>query len=77
MSLSAGTKGIIVADIEEGSPAAEAGLQVADIIQEVNRKPIRNMADFQSAMSTRGSQPILLLVNHEGKTLFVAVNQNE
>jgi Do/DeqQ family serine protease len=77
LNVAAGTKGVIIADIEDDSAAAEAGLQVGDIIQEVNRKPIRNMADFKSAMSTRGSQPILLLVNHEGKTLFVALNQKE
>ena len=73
LNMPKGTKGVVIADIEEGSPAAEAGLQVGDVIQEVNRKPVKTMNDFQSLMSARGSEPILLLINHEGKTIFVAV----
>jgi serine protease Do len=74
LNLPANTKGIVVADVEDGSPAAEAGLQVGDVIEEVNRKPAHTMAEFQSLMSIRSSAPILLLVNHEGRTAFVAVN---
>jgi serine protease Do len=73
LNLPAETKGVVIADVEDGSPAAEAGLQVGDVIEEVNRKPVRNMAEFQSQLSTRGSEPILLRVNHEGRTAFVAV----
>ena len=67
-------KGVVIADIEDGSPAAEAALQAGDVIQEVNRKPVHTMSDFQSLMSKRGSDAILLLVNRDGKTMFVAVN---
>ena len=56
------------------SAATEAGLQVGDVIEEVNRKPAHTMAEFQSQMSARGSDPVLLLVNHEGRTAFVAVH---
>ena len=75
LSLPGGTKGVIIADIEDDSPASEAGLRVGDVIQEVNRKPIHSMMDFQAAMQNRGTQPLLFLVNHEGKTMFIAVNQ--
>jgi serine protease Do len=75
LKVPASTKGVVVADVEEGSDAAEAGLQIGDVIQEVNRKPIHSLSDFQAAMAARGSQPILLLVNHDGKTMFMAVNQ--
>ncbi len=74
LNLPAETKGVVVADVEEGGAASEAGLQPGDVIQEVNRKPVRTMADFQSLMSARGSGPILLLVNHDGRTMFVALN---
>src|SRR5213594_1877405 len=73
LNLPPDVKGIIVADVEDGSPASEAGLQIGDVIQEVNRKPVRTIADFQAQMSNRGSDPILMLVNHEGHTQFVAV----
>ena len=73
LNLQADVKGIVVADVEDGSPASEAGLQVGDVIQEVNRKPVRTIADFQTQVSNRGSDPILMLVNHEGRTQFIAI----
>jgi serine protease Do len=73
LSLPKTTKGVVIADIEEGSPASEAGLQIGDVIQEVNRKPIKTVSDFQAQVSARRSGPMLLLVNHEGKTMFMAV----
>ena len=51
-----------------------AALQVGDVIQEVNRKPVHTMSEFQTLMSKRGSDTLLLLVNRDGKTMFVAVN---
>jgi serine protease Do len=67
------TKGIVVADIEEGSAAAEARLQPGDIIQEINRKPVHTIEDFQSHINNRGKVPLLLLVSRDGHTMFVAV----
>ncbi|PYS34835.1 MAG: hypothetical protein DMG14_28510 [Acidobacteria bacterium] len=66
-------KGVVIADIEPGSAAAESGLQVGDVVQEVNRKPVGTVNDFRSEISTRGSDPILLRVNREGHTLFFAL----
>ena len=45
------TDGIIVVDIAKGSKAAEAGLQPGDIIKEVNRKEIRSVEQFETAIS--------------------------
>jgi serine protease Do len=73
LNIPASTKGVVIGNVEDGSAAAEAGLQVGDVIQEVNRKPIHNVAEFQAAMANRGSDPVLLLVNREGHTVFVAV----
>ena len=73
LKLPAGAKGVVIADIEDGSAAAEAGLQVGDVIEEVNRKPVHNVSEFQSQLSARSSGPVLLLVNREGHTLFVAL----
>jgi serine protease Do len=77
LELPAGTKGVIVADVQEGSPASEAGLQVADVIQEVDRKPVHNVDEFRSMMTSHGpSGPVLFLVNREGHTLYVAVDMH-
>ena len=67
------TKGIIVADVQEGGPAAEAGLQPGDVIQEVNRKPIHNYSDFRTQVMNHGDKPLLLRVTREGHSSYIAI----
>ena len=74
MKLTPGTKGVVVSDVEPSSRAAEAGLRVGDVIEQVNRQPVKSVQDFDRAMASAKKQdPTLLLVNREGDTLFVAV----
>ena len=74
MKLDPETKGVVVADIDPSSHAADAGLRAGDVIQQVNRQPVKNVQDFDHAMaSAKKDDPTLLLINREGNTLFVAV----
>ena len=72
LNLKPGTQGVVVTEISPSSQAADSGLRVGDVIQEVNRKPVKSAADFQHAMRQAGEDP-LLLVNRRGNTLFIAV----
>jgi S1-C subfamily serine protease len=63
---------VVVTNINPSSPAADSGLQQGDVIQEVNRKPVHNTADFEAAMGNSKDQT-LLLVNRQGSTMYVAV----
>ena len=67
-----GTQGVVVAAISPDSTAANSGLRVGDVIQEVNRKPVTSATEFDRAMKQAGKDP-LLLVNRGGNTLFIAV----
>jgi len=74
MKLAPETKGVVVADLDPSSRAADAGLRTGDVIQQVNHQPVKNLQDFDHAMaSVKKDSPALLLVNREGNTLFVAV----
>jgi serine protease Do len=74
MRLSPETKGVVVADLDPSSHAADAGLRPGDVIQQVNRQPVRSVQDFNHALASASKgDPTLLLVNREGNTLFVAV----
>ena len=39
----------MVIAIERDSSAARAGIQVGDVIEEVNREPVRSLDDFDNA----------------------------
>jgi serine protease Do len=71
LGISSATKGVVVTDIDPASKMADSGLQKGDLIQEVNHQPVGNVSEFQSALRKAGSDP-LLLVNREGRTLFIA-----
>jgi Do/DeqQ family serine protease len=73
LELAADTKGIVVADVQEGGSAAEAGLQPGDVIQEVNRKPIQNYNDFRSQVMNHGTDPLLFRVKRDGHSTYIAI----
>lgn len=66
---------MVVAEVEPGSPASEAGLQPGDVIRQVNRAPVKDVQDFsQKIEKTKGQQAaIVLLLQRRGSTLFAAV----
>lgn len=72
LGISPTTSGVVVSDVDPNSPAADSGLRPGDVIQEVDRKPVKNVADFNRAVRSSGKNP-LLLVNRGGNTLYVAV----
>src|SRR5213083_1336021 len=51
LNLSKDIKGAVIAEIDAESPAAKAGLREGDVIQEVNKQPVKNAKDMV-AMST-------------------------
>jgi len=74
MNLPAQTKGVVVQEVNPASHAADAGLQPGDVIQQVNHKPVNNVKEFDQAMtSTQKNSPVLLLIDREGSTMFLAV----
>src|ERR1700761_5382989 len=50
LHLPANTTGVVVTNISPSSPAADSGLQRGDVIQEVNRKSVSNVQDFEQAV---------------------------
>jgi serine protease Do len=66
--------GVVVTGVEPGSPAAEALIQAGDVIQAVNRKPVKNVDDFVKIVEkAKGDGSLLLLVQRGQNTLFAAV----
>jgi serine protease Do len=66
--------GVVVRDVEEGSPADRAGLRPGDIIREINRKPIRSVEDFERITSRLSSKrPVLVLLSRGNATIFLSI----
>jgi serine protease Do len=67
------TKGVLVLEVQPGSPADSIGLEPADVIREVNQRPVNNGSDFERAMRQgRRGERILLLVQRGDNAVFFA-----
>jgi Do/DeqQ family serine protease len=78
LGLPAGRQGVVVAEVDPTGPAAEAGLQRGDVIEQINRQPVRSSADISAALSRTGTRPALLLVTRaarggQANTIFLTV----
>ena len=77
LQLKAGTTGVVVTSVDPAGPAVEAGIQRGDVIQEVNRQPVKSADDLRAAIDRNGNKPVLLLLNRRGETVFVAVRTGQ
>jgi Do/DeqQ family serine protease len=64
--------GVKVTDVEDGSEAEDKDIQPGDVIEEVNRTPVKSAADFkaQVAKVRKAGKPVVLIVNRNGGTRF-------
>jgi serine protease Do len=70
------TKGVLILEVQPGSPADSIGLEPADVIREVNQRPFSNVSDFERAMRQgRRGERILLLVQRGDNAVFFALKR--
>jgi serine protease Do len=67
-------KGVIVSQVEPGSPADDAGLQRGDVILEVNQQAIDSPDDVREHTSEEGPS-VLFLVQRGERTQFFVVKR--
>ncbi|PKN84860.1 MAG: peptidase, partial [Deltaproteobacteria bacterium HGW-Deltaproteobacteria-1] len=68
------SEGVIITDIQEGSPADEVGMQPQDIIVQVNRVKISSMNDYNREISKAvQKKSVTLLVKRGRASFFVAL----
>jgi serine protease Do len=66
--------GLIVRQVQAGSPAAQAGLRPGDVIVEANRQPVKSLEDLRRAMdATQAGSSVLLLVQRDGAASYLSV----
>jgi serine protease Do len=74
LGLSSELKGVVVSGVEPGSSADDAGLRRGDVILEVNREPVKDMATYRKALKSAGKgKSVLFLVRRGENTIFLAL----
>ena len=69
------TGGVLVAHVQAGSPAEQAGLQRGDVIQEINRQPVTSVKDYEAAAGKiKKEENAVLLVSRQGSSIFIVIN---
>ncbi|MGH0031762.1 MAG: DegQ family serine endoprotease [Myxococcota bacterium] len=76
LGLDDASEGVVVTQVQRGSPAAEAGLRRGDVILEVDRKPVGDVKSFEERLGA-AKKGALLLVRRGDNTLFMAMQKAE
>lgn len=68
------SKGVVVATVIPGSPAAKAGIKEGDIIERSRARGLRNGYDWQAELlELRVGETVPLIINRKGKSLSIDV----
>lgn len=74
LNLSKDIKGAVIAEIDADSPAAKAGLREGDVIQEVNKQPVKSARDLVAiSKRLKPNEKILIRVWSQGRSGYVAL----
>ena len=65
--------GVVISQVDPNSPAAQYGLQEGDVIESINRQPVRNVGDFNK-LAAQAKGQTLLRINRQGNGVFVVVS---
>jgi len=63
--------GVLVVDVPEGTPAAQAGIQPGDVLTNVDGRAIRNIQELRMGLSRNGTEPLRLTLVRKGRSLEV------
>lgn len=70
--------GVIVSEVQPGSPAAMSDIREGDLIKEVNRKKVANVTEFKKALSEGDKEKgVLLLVKRGEFSRYVIIRTKE
>ncbi|MCZ6684735.1 MAG: DegQ family serine endoprotease [Candidatus Dadabacteria bacterium] len=67
-------EGVIIADVDQGSVAGDARLKPGDIILEINKKPIKTLANYSAVLEdVKPGDTALFLVKRGNNTIYAAL----
>jgi len=67
--------GVVITNVETGSPAARDGLRKGDVVLEIERAPVSTMDAFKSVVTKLNpSDPVLLLILREDQSFYTILH---
>jgi serine protease Do len=66
--------GVVVTDVDPGSPADEAGIRRSDVIVEVDRKEVKTVSELRKRLE-KADDSVLMLVRRGDATIFVPMKR--
>ena len=75
MELPKGTKGVVVAGVQPGSPAAEAGIREGDLLVGVGSQAVASPEEAVKAIRGGRDKAIALRILRDGRPAFVAIDR--
>jgi serine protease Do len=66
--------GVVITDVQPGSPAAKSDLRRGDVIVEVDRQPVADVGDLREKLG-KADDRVLLLISRGDATLFIPMKR--
>ena len=73
LDLPASKEGVVVAAVQQGSASAVAGLRQGDVIESINGKNLKDVADFYTLVNTNKSAQLNFRIFRQGVELVVGL----
>lgn len=74
LGLSNNEKGVVIVKVDSDSAAGEAGLKKGDVIQEINKKRVKDQSDFNKVLSgIREGDTVLVFINRGGNKFYITL----
>ena len=70
-------QGAVVTEVKPDSAAAEAGLKPGDVIQEINRKPVKNAEEAVRLTENASDKTTMLRVWRDGGSRYMVVDESK
>ncbi len=73
------TKGVVISEVADDSPAADAGLQVKDVVTKVGQKPVNSVAEMTAEITrilgtqTGDEKQVAIRIDRDGQETFLIV----
>ena len=66
-------QGLVVTRVDPSGSAADAGIRQGDLIEEVNRQPVKTVTEFSAALQQSGARPALVLIKRRNNVIYLTL----